>query len=101
MRKVIKNKVKVPDLSGFDDVAREKDETLQAAEIFVSRKQMNLIYALFGETGLDKSDFKIDSISKLTGPEARELIDDLIRIKDEHEYEDAEDDFEIGEDLPF
>lgn len=97
----MKHKVKVPDLSQFDDVAGEKDESLKAAEIFVSRKQTNLIYALFAETGLDKTDFKIESISKLTGPEAGDLIDELIRIRDEHEYEDSEDGYEVGEDLPF
>lgn len=76
----------------FADMSTEKD-TLEEGKTLLSKPQKTLIYTLFGETGYDKNDFKIEKISKLTSQEAKDLIEELISIKEDMELDEDEEDY--------
>ncbi|MDF2841576.1 MAG: hypothetical protein K0R00_2 [Herbinix sp.] len=93
-------------LSAFDEVASETNHSIEDGLDPITHAQQMTVYSLFGQLGLDKTDFKIEKVSKMTKAQAMDLIDQLIKMQEEKEERDAEDDFEdyygeIGEDLKF
>lgn len=92
------------DLSKFDNFAKETDkkDLKNLAEVLVTQSQMSMIYSLFGQVDLDKSDFGIEKISHLTRQQASDLIEQLLDIRENIDDEDILDYYnEIGEDLDF
>jgi hypothetical protein len=93
-------------LKQFEKFAKEEDHSLEYGQDFSTRAQQTTIYTLFSELSLDKGDFNIDKISKLTKAEASDLIEQLLDLKDQKGEIEFEEDFEdyygeIGEDLKF
>lgn len=93
------------DLSGFDGKGSEKDY-LRDVQEKISHAQISMVYSLFSELGIDKSDVGIAKVSELTKAEASLLIEQLLAMKEEKEQEEFDEDYEfyygeVGEDLDF
>lgn len=94
------------DLSGFEQYAKENNDSLEEGLDFSSREQQTMIYSLFSQLGVDKKDFGIEKISKLTKAEATDLIEQLMQMKEDQDESEFEEEFfdyygPIGEDLKF
>jgi hypothetical protein len=92
-------------LDQFDDKASDYDSLGDGLDP-ITQAQITHVYTLFGELGMDKKDFGIEKVSNLKKVEAIDLIEQLIKLKEQKDIEEFDEDFydyynEIGEDLKF